>query len=147
VKKTIKKKNYELKGFGFPVVIAEVELVANGDDYYPRIDSRKIQDLVFDSLRHAHCKMIGSQLIFIRKYMDMTQAELAKALGLASHTTVSQWESSGSSVPKGFDSLYIAALRALMAKYRGEAALDLATFTRAISDDLDPPQTVLAISA
>ena len=147
MKKTIKKKNYELKGFGFPVILAEVELVARGDDYYPHIDSRKIQDLVFDSLRYAHCKMTGAQLIFTRKYMDMTQTELAKSLGLASHTTISQWESSGASVPKGFDSLYTAALRALMAKYRGEAALDLAAFTRAISDELDPPQPVLAISA
>ncbi len=145
--KVIKKKNYELKGFGFPVLLAEVELVASGDDYYSRIDSRKIQGIVFDTLRHARCQVTGAQLIFIRKYMEMTQTELAKALGLAGHTTISQWESSGADVPKGFDALYLAAQRALMAKYRGEAVLDLAAFTPAIGEKPGPPQPVLAISA
>ena len=50
-------------------------------------------------------------------------------------------------MPKGFDSLYLATLRALMAKYRGLLTLDLGEFTRSISDDLEPPQAVIAISA
>ena len=147
VRKSIKKKNYKLDGFGFPVILAEVELIAKGDDYFPLIDSRKVQDLVFDALRQSHCQLMGSQLSFVRKYMDMTQHDLAKALGLAGHTTISQWESAKSRVPKGFDSLYLATLRALMAKYRGLLALDLGEFTRSISDDLEPPQAVIAISA
>lgn len=144
--KTIKK-NYEMKGFGFRVVLEQVELVPHGDDFYPLVDSRKLQDAVFDVLLHTPTQLLGAHLVFIRKYMSMTQTEFAQALGLNGHTTVSNWESAGHDVPKGLDSLYLAAIRAIMAKYRGQEVLKLADFTGAISRTLPPPEPAISIPA
>ena len=138
-------KNYEMKGFGFRVVLSEVELVPHGDDFYPKVNARKLQDAVFDSLLKSRMQLHGAHLAFIRKYMDLTQTEFGELVGLNGHATVSGWESAGTSVPKGLDSPYLAIIRAVMAEYRGKQELRLSEFTSAVRTKLPLPEAIVAI--
>jgi DNA-binding transcriptional regulator YiaG len=144
--KTNVKKNYVFTGLGFPVVIAEVEMRAHGNDCYPVINSRRLEDAVFDYLIDHPIPLTGSQVAFVRKYMDMTQQQFAKALDLSNHSRVSQWERTRDKIAD-IRPVYLAALRARMAKYRGRATLGTEFFTRMVEGILEKPKTIKFDSA
>ena len=63
------KKNYVFMGLGFPVVIAEVELRPHGDDFYPVINTRRLEDAVFDYLiDHPIPYETYADETFVRRY-------------------------------------------------------------------------------
>jgi DNA-binding transcriptional regulator YiaG len=145
VKKKMKK-NYVFTGLGFPVVIAEVELRTHGDDFYPVINTRRLEDAVFDYLIDHPVPLTGAQIAFIRKYMDMTQQALAKVLDLTNHSRVSQWEKAKEKIAD-VRPVYLAVLRARMAKYRGRPSLDTEFFTQIVEGVLEKPKTIKLDSA
>ena len=136
-----KKKNYVFTGLGFPIVIAEVEVRPHGDDFYPVINTRRLEDAVFDYLIDHPIPLTGSQITFIRKYMDMTQQAFAKVLDLSNHSRVSQWEKAKDKIAD-VRPVYLAVLRARMAKYRGRATLDTDFLTRMVEGVFEKPKTI-----
>ena len=134
-------KNYIFDGLGFPVTLVEVELRAHGDDEYPVINTRKLQDTVFDFLIDQSTLLTGAQIAFIRKYMDMTQEEFARSLDLTGHARISQWEKAKGEVAE-IRPVYLAALRARMAEFRGRSHMDLKFYTRMVEGHLDAPQKI-----
>jgi len=135
------KKNYVFTGLGFPVVIAEVELRPHGDDFYPVINTRRLEDSVFDYLIDHPVPFTGTQITFIRKYMNMTQQTFAKVLDLHNHSRVSQWEKTKDKIAD-VRPVYLAVLRARMAKYRGRPSLDTEYFTKIVEGILEKPKTI-----
>lgn len=140
-KKAIIKRNYVYTGFGFPVVIATVEMRPHGGDFYPVINTRRLEDSVFDYLIDRPIPLTGLQITFIRKYMDMTQQAFAKALDLNNHSRVSQWESAKEDIAD-VRPVYLAVLRARMAKYRGRTTLDIDFITRMVDGVFEKPKTI-----
>jgi len=94
MKKTKKIKNYSIKGFGFPVILHEVELEdpLNDGDWVPRINEIQLNQAVFETLAITPIRFTGAHIAFVRKFLNMTQEEFANALGLARHGAVSKWE-------------------------------------------------------
>ncbi len=93
-KKSKTKKNYLIKGYGFPVIVDEIELddpLGDGD-WVPRINEVKLGHAVFEALAISPIRFTGTHISFIRKFMNMTQEDFAMALGLLNHGAVSKWE-------------------------------------------------------
>lgn len=134
-------KNYVFDGLGFPVIVEKVEVRKIGTDTYPIINMRKLQDAVFDFFLDNPVRLTGSQIAFIRKYMDMTQQEFAAALDLNGHGRVSQWEKAKDGVAD-VRPVYLAALRACMAAYRGRKSLGTQFIARMVAGDLRDPEPV-----
>lgn len=105
------------------------------------INTRRLEDAVFDYLIDRPIPLTGAQVTFIRKYMDMTQHEFAKALDLSNHSRVSQWERAKDKIAD-IRPGYLAALRARMAKYRGRATLGTAFFTQMVEGVFEKPKTI-----
>jgi DNA-binding transcriptional regulator YiaG len=140
-KKASIKKNYVFTGLGFPVVIAEVEVRPHGADFYPVINTRRLEDAVFDYLIDHPVPLTGSQITFIRKYMNMTQQAFAKVLDLSNHSRVSQWEKAKDKIAD-VRPVYLAALRTRMAKHRGRATLDTDFLSRMVEGIFEKPKTI-----
>jgi DNA-binding transcriptional regulator YiaG len=109
--------NYMDESLGFPVTIKKAVFKPHGDDWYLDINSRHYQDAVFDLLLENPIQLTGAQLVFIRKYMELTQGQLAGLLSLETHGRVSQWEKAAQEVPD-IRPVYLQALRVQMAKFR-----------------------------
>jgi hypothetical protein len=124
MKKTIIK-NYEFKGFGFPVVFDRMEMrqVLDGETV-PLFNMRVVQDMVFEALVHYPAQMSGNHLAFVRKYMGLTQKEFAYMIGLSTHGRISTWEKTETS-PAGMAPPHEANVRAVMRKWRKESSLPL----------------------
>ena len=137
-------KDYEFTGLGFPVILSEVELVQHGadaEDCYPDINSRWLQDTVFDFLIDNAVQLTGAQLAFIRHYMDMKQDDLARALDLKAHGRISQWEQARNKVAD-IRPVYLAALRAVMASFRGRRQLSPRFVADIIAGHIEKPKPI-----
>ena len=84
-------KNYTYNGFGFPVELHDVEMVLINDEFHPKIDVRKVSDLVIKSLVLQNSRLTGNQIKFIRTYLSMSLREFAKVVN-ESHMAVKKWE-------------------------------------------------------
>ena len=71
-KKKIYAKKSVFSGLKFSIMIAEDEFRHCRDDFYPVINTRRLEDAVFYYLIDHPISMTGAQALFIRKYMDMT---------------------------------------------------------------------------
>jgi DNA-binding transcriptional regulator YiaG len=109
--------NYEDHTLGFPVTIKRAIFKPHGNEWYLDINSRHYQDAVFDLLLENLMQLNGAQIAFIRKYMELTQTELARLLSLETHGRVSQWEKSEQEIPN-IRPVYLQALKVQMAKFR-----------------------------
>ena len=78
-------------------------------------------------------RLSGSEVRFIRKYLRMRQADLAKVLNMANHSVVSQWESRGDE-PAGMDYNTEVVLRIWMAARVGLADRLLDLLERDLKD-------------
>jgi DNA-binding transcriptional regulator YiaG len=85
---TIKK--FVFNGLGFPVVIVNPKFHADGS---LAVKYNQLSQAAFEWLITKECRMSGAQVKFARHYMEMTQADFAKALCQSGgHSIVSKWE-------------------------------------------------------
>ncbi|MBM4398018.1 MAG: hypothetical protein FJ087_20315 [Deltaproteobacteria bacterium] len=80
---------------GFPVVLVNPRMVEVRGERVPDVNLRQLQDVAFRLLVGKPGRLTGSEVRFIRKYLRMRQADLARVLNMANHSVVSQWESRG----------------------------------------------------
>lgn len=79
-------------GLGFPIILKVTKTKNFRGEILPDINHRELEDLVFKSLLFAKANLSGSQLAFVRGYMQKSQQDFASLLGLKSHATISGWE-------------------------------------------------------
>ncbi|MBS0359102.1 MAG: hypothetical protein JSS53_07525 [Proteobacteria bacterium] len=91
-------KSFTYKGLGFPVELQKVKMLMIDGEWHPKIDVRKIADVVIESLVSQKERFTGNQVKFIRTYFSMSLREFAENVVKESHTAVNKWEKSGNHV-------------------------------------------------
>lgn len=90
--KTKIEKNYCYTGLGFPVEIKQVEMVLLGDTWHPKIDVRKVANLVIKQLATQDSPLTGNEVKFIRVHFGMSLRVFADVVVHETHTAVKKWE-------------------------------------------------------
>ena len=91
-------KNFCYDGLGFPVEIKQVELVEINNEWHPKIDVRKISDIVIEALAYQQSKLTGNQVRFIRTYFSMPLRKFGQDVVHETHAAVGKWEKAGNNV-------------------------------------------------
>lgn len=78
---------------GFPVLLVDPPMVEVRGCFVPDINIRELQASVFSRLIVKSTRLTGAEVRFVRTYLRMRQADLARVLNKANHSVVSQWES------------------------------------------------------
>ena len=107
-----KKMVYE--GFGFPIVLVGFNTKKVRGEAIPDINFKELQGKVFEALTIKPGRLTGSELLFVRSYLELTQAQFARKAGLANHSRVSQWEKKAGKAT-GMEYLTELSVRLLMA--------------------------------
>lgn len=107
-----KKMLYE--GLGFPIILVGFKTRKVRGEELPDANFKELQAKVFEALTVKPGHLTGSELLFVRSYLEMTQAQFARKVGLANHSRVSQWEKKGAR-PSGMEYLTELSVRLLMA--------------------------------
>lgn len=118
---------------GFPVLLVNARMVEVRGEWVPEVNLRHLQEAAFRLLVGKPGRLSGSEVRFIRKYLRMRQADLAKVLNMANHSVVSQWESRGDE-PAGMDYNTEVVLRIWMAARVGLADRLLDLLERELKD-------------
>ena len=134
------KKKLIYEGLGFPVVLIGFKTKTVRGEELPDVNLRDLQAMVFAALTAKSGGLTGSELLFVRSYLQLTQAEFGKRVGLSNHSRVSQWEKKGLK-PSGMEYLTELSVRLLMASEIREGLVaqvykDLSE--RRISQETDP---------
>lgn len=79
----------QYKGLGFPVWILDPKF---NEDGTMKLDLNRLMEDIFAALLAKPARFSGSEVRFIRTYMDLTQVDFAKLLKLKDHSSVSKWE-------------------------------------------------------
>lgn len=96
--KTKKIEKFIYSGLGFPIQLAQVEMIWIDGEWHPKIDIRKISKEAMKALVSQEGRLTGNQIKFIRSYFSMTLREFAKRVVHESHTAVNKWEKFGDKV-------------------------------------------------
>jgi DNA-binding transcriptional regulator YiaG len=78
---------------GFPILLVDPVMLEVRGQQVPDVNIRDLQATVFRQLIAKAGRLTGAEVRFIRKYLRLRQADLAKVLNMANHSVVSQWES------------------------------------------------------
>ena len=92
---------YEYLGLGFLIVLKNVVCFKIHEQWYPKIDVKKVADIAFHDLieKASTSPLTGNEIEFIRTYLNLSKKAFAEKLNVA-HTTISRWEKAGNQVPK-----------------------------------------------
>lgn len=89
--KNKKTANLTYEGLGFPIELIDVPMKKFLGEWVIDIDMNKLQLFVFNGLIHKPFRLTGSEIKFMRKFLELTTTELGKKLGL-SHAAIVKWE-------------------------------------------------------
>jgi DNA-binding transcriptional regulator YiaG len=81
------------EGFGFPVIISKARFMTTPSGYEVLdMDMNILKQAVLKALMFKRSTLTGSELRFIRTALEMKQAEFAKLIDVAGHSSIAQWE-------------------------------------------------------
>ena len=83
------------EGLGFPVVLVGFKTKKMRGEVFPDVNFKDLQAMAFSALISKPGRLTGSELLFVRSYLCLTQLQFSKQVGLANHSRVSQWEKKG----------------------------------------------------
>lgn len=86
------KKKLIWEGLGFPILLIGFPIKKIGNEKFPDVNMKDIQEKAFHSLMMKEIRLTGSELKFIRTYLQLTQQEFSKAINSRDRSSVSQWE-------------------------------------------------------
>jgi DNA-binding transcriptional regulator YiaG len=89
-----KVKEFEYKGFGFPVTFVNVPVVLAHGVWTPDINYNKVMEQVLVALAMKPARLTGNEIRFIRHSLKMNLAQFGKRLGVT-HPAVMKWEKTG----------------------------------------------------
>lgn len=87
-------KEFEYKGFGFPIILMNVPMIEVMGVWTPHINYNKLQKILLLALAHKSIPFTGNELRYIRKYFELSMEAFGKMFGIT-HAAVSKWESRG----------------------------------------------------
>lgn len=93
-------KTFIFEGLGFPIVLINAPWKKILGEWVLDINFKKLQHFVLKSLIHKLIPLSGSELRFIRKFLEMTTTDFGKLFGV-SHAAVIKWENDKSQVNLG----------------------------------------------
>lgn len=82
---------YEYDGLGFPVLLLNVPLIQVRGVEVPDIDYNVLQQNALHALACKPLPLTGSEVKFIRQYLQMTYTDFAACFGVT-HASVIHWE-------------------------------------------------------
>lgn len=85
--------NVVFEELGFPILLVDPPMIEVRGQQVPDVNLRELQEAVFRQLVVKPARFTGAEVRFIRKFLRMRQADLARVLNMANHSVVSQWES------------------------------------------------------
>jgi len=88
-------KNFIDHAYGFPIVLLNVPLIKLQGEWCLDINSRKYEHTIALILAEQPKRLTGSQVRFIRQYLDMSLKEFGERFGHVSHVAVLKWERAG----------------------------------------------------
>jgi DNA-binding transcriptional regulator YiaG len=108
------RKKLVYEGLGFPIILVGFKIRKVRGEELPNVNFKELQAQVFEALTVKPGRLTGSELLFVRSYLELTQAQFARKVGLANHSRVSQWEKKASKA-SGMEYLTELSVRLLMA--------------------------------
>ena len=103
------------EGLGFPLLLVGFQTKKIAGEELPDINMKDIQEKAFRLLLAKHGRITGSELKFIRSYLQLTQQEFSRAINAADRSSISQWEQK-KDIPTGMDLNTEIMIRLFMAK-------------------------------
>lgn len=79
------------RGLGFPIRMTNVPMIKVHGEWAMDISFKKLMLAVLEDLLKKPTLLNGSEMKFIRKYLELTTTEFGKLLGV-SHAAVVKWE-------------------------------------------------------
>jgi DNA-binding transcriptional regulator YiaG len=135
-------KTVEFRELGFPILLVNPPMINIRGHEVPDINMKMLQETLLRALVDKPARLTGAEVRFVRKYTRTTQKDLARLLGQANHSGVSQWESREDD-SSGMKRPTEALLRIWMAARTGEEGrikdLMEQTFTEALRRDPTEP--------
>ena len=86
-----KTKTFIYKGLGIPVKLVNVPMKKAVGVWCIDINMNKLMRIILEAIIHKPTALTGSELRYIRKYLEMTMMEFGKTFGV-SHVAVLKWE-------------------------------------------------------
>ena len=90
MKKKIQKV-YQDHGFGFPVTLLNVPMIAIRNEWVPNIDQRELQARVLEALVLKHSRLSGNEIRFIRLFSKTNLKQFSERFDVT-HPAVLKWE-------------------------------------------------------
>lgn len=84
-------KTYQFEGFGFPIKLYNVPMKQILGEWCFDFRMNELQKCVLLLLCRKNAPLTGSEVRFIRKFLEMTKADFAK-IGGVTHAAVAKWE-------------------------------------------------------
>ncbi len=81
------------KELGFPILLVDPPMVEVRGEQVPEVNLKALQEFAFRLLVVKPARLTGAEVRFVRKYLRLRQADLARVLNMANHSVVSQWDS------------------------------------------------------
>ena len=85
------RKKIKFNGFGFPIILANVQTKVAHNEAVPDVNHNELQALLFVALIRKPAKLSGAEIRFSRHHVEMTQDHFAKLLKIE-RCLVSKWE-------------------------------------------------------
>lgn len=82
---------YDELGFRIYLINPPFIKLPNGENV-PAPNMKQLQKSVFNALAEKKSRFSGDEILFIRKYLRMTQIKFSEWLNMSNHSVVSQWE-------------------------------------------------------
>jgi DNA-binding transcriptional regulator YiaG len=90
-------KKYVFEGLGFPVVLLNAPWRCVFGEWVLDVNFNELQKIVLLALIQKKRPLSGAELLFIRKYLEMTTTTFGNLLGV-SHVAVVKWENNKSQI-------------------------------------------------
>ena len=91
-------KNFCYDGLGFPIDLAQVELIEIDGEWHPKLDVKLIANEAIEALAYQDGRLTGDQIKFIRHYFLMTLRAFGKDVAHETHAAVDKCEKYGEQV-------------------------------------------------
>lgn len=86
-----KTETFTFEGLGFPILLVDAPWKRVFGEWALDINLKKLQEVVLQTLIHKPSPLLGAELRFIRKFLEMSTAAFGQLFGV-SHVAVVKWE-------------------------------------------------------
>ena len=103
--KDSKRSTFVYEGLGLPVKLVNVPMKKVFGEWFIDINLETLQRVILEAVIHKPSALTGSEIRYIRKYMEMPTKGFGELFGV-SHVAVVKWENSKNGIAPALD-LYI----------------------------------------